>query len=45
MLKLVNLFRNPITQQIPRYSAQLLHVGDADVLSSSIDKNSDEFKV
>lgn len=44
MFKLLKLFRNPITQQIPRNTARLLHVGDADVLSSSIDKNSVEFK-
>lgn len=45
MFKLLKLFRSPITQQIPRNTARLLHVGDADVLSSSIDKNSVEFKV
>ncbi|XP_054739796.1 probable methylcrotonoyl-CoA carboxylase beta chain, mitochondrial [Anastrepha obliqua] len=44
MLKLVSAFRNPITQHSSRCTVRLLHVGDADNLSTSIDKTSHEFK-
>ncbi|XP_017476406.1 PREDICTED: probable methylcrotonoyl-CoA carboxylase beta chain, mitochondrial [Rhagoletis zephyria] len=44
MLKLVSVFRNQITVHVSRHSGRLLHVGDADVLSSSVDKTSEEFK-
>lgn len=43
MLKLVSVLRKQI--HIPLNSGRLLHVGDADVLSTSVDKTSEEFKV
>lgn len=45
MFKINAVLRSSRTTSIWRGSVRLLHVGDANILPTSIDKNSDEFKV
>ncbi|TMW39513.1 hypothetical protein DOY81_015407, partial [Sarcophaga bullata] len=44
MFKLNTVLRSSLTTPLWRGSVRLLHVGDANILPTSIDKNSDEFK-
>ena len=45
MLKLNTALRSSLIRPLWRGSVRLLHVGDANILPTSVDKNSDEFKV